>query len=281
MNSVFGALGRVDKTNSASEVLVKKRRGGFTVLELVTVIGIIIVLMALLVVGVGHVIGSSKTRQTKIMLENCRNLLAEFEVTIPLDRTQAQPGQMYVSGNLVKRANVTFDLWHKYNPAEDTIAPYYGSLHAIAAKDFGPVAHETAERFSSDALANTQIAMGLLQTAPASKSVLSSIPADSFLEAPSAGAISKLTPAGGKPNPPILLDGFRNPIILVPAKGIRVSIIDPGNPGQATLRIIKSPDNRPFWASAGPDGYFTDPDESKTGANLKPYGEDNIYSFEH
>jgi hypothetical protein len=265
---------------------VKKRRGGFTVLELVTVIGIIMVLMALLVVGVGHVIGSTKARQTKVMLENCRNLLAEFEVTIPLDRAQAQPSQMYVSDNLVKRANVPLlDLWHLYDPAEMKVAPYYGSLHATSKKTFGPVVQEAPERFACDAVANTQIAMGLLQAAPANKSTISSLPADSMLEAPRVAAgpgnVSKLTPLGGKPNPPVLLDGFKNPIILVPSSGIRVSITDPNNPGQATLRIIKAPDNRPFWASAGPDGFFTDPDETKTGPNLKPYGEDNIYSFEH
>ena len=34
------------------------------------------------------------------------------------------------------------------------------------------------------------------------------------------------------------------------------------------LRQIRSPDNRPFWASAGPDGDFRT-------------GDDNMYSFEN
>ena len=38
--------------------------------------------------------------------------------------------------------------------------------------------------------------------------------------------------------------------------------------GANEIRQIRSPDNRPFWASAGPDGNFCT-------------GDDNMYSFEN
>jgi hypothetical protein len=59
---------------------------------------------------------------------------------------------------------------------------------------------------------------------------------------------------------PILLDAWDNPIIFVPAGGLAL------RQGGQNL-VIKSPDNRPFWASAGPDGDFQN-------------GDDNVYSFE-
>jgi len=93
---------------------------------------------------------------------------------------------------------------------------------------------------------------------------------------------------------PILLDGWSNPIIYVPATGLHVKLLNgqgsylPADPSTATATggsqeyIIISPEGsvsgnggtnpvvtrpgRPFFASAGPDGDFTK-------------GDDNIYSF--
>ena len=89
---------------------------------------------------------------------------------------------------------------------------------------------------------------------------------------------------------PLLLDGWGNPIIFVPATGLRVRLLngksdyDPADPAQNF--IIISPEGRvqtysaaltgspfvlspgkPFFASAGPDGDFSK-------------GDDNVYSFE-
>jgi hypothetical protein len=91
---------------------------------------------------------------------------------------------------------------------------------------------------------------------------------------------------------PILLDGWSNPIIYVPATGLHVKLlagqgvyhpVDDADTFSATQDyILISPEGsvsgngtpnpvvtrpgRPFFASAGPDGDFTK-------------GDDNIYSF--
>jgi hypothetical protein len=100
---------------------------------------------------------------------------------------------------------------------------------------------------------------------------------------PSAGWTPDLGPAC-----PVILDAWNNPIIFVPATGLRVRKHgdkpdgDPKTPDMQTM-IIVSPEGkvdytsaaqpkvvqsgRPFFASAGPDGDFAK-------------GDDNIYSFD-
>jgi type II secretory pathway pseudopilin PulG len=111
--------------------------------------------------------------------------------------------------------------------------------------------------------------------------------------------------AHGTPDPPIMVDAWNNPIIFVPSGGLEVgavfnsarqykkgNIVETGtNPNFTCYRalragtltappgadweqlpstfypIVKAPNGRPFWASAGPDGDFQAPD-------------DNMYSFE-
>jgi len=86
---------------------------------------------------------------------------------------------------------------------------------------------------------------------------------------------------------PLLVDGWNNPIIFVPATGLKVRLLNGKTSFDKTDMtqnwIIVSPEGkvdsngtaapqvttpgRPFWASAGPDGDFSK-------------GDDNIYSFE-
>jgi hypothetical protein len=71
---------------------------------------------------------------------------------------------------------------------------------------------------------------------------------------------------------PLVLDAWGNPIIFVPGSGLIV-YSKAGGHSDATkgyiyqVVLIQSPDHKPFFASAGPDGDFSN-------------GDDNIYSFE-
>lgn len=67
----------------------------------------------------------------------------------------------------------------------------------------------------------------------------------------------------------IPIDGWGNPILFVPSGGLTKVALTATN-GAATT--ITSPDNRPFWASAGPDG--------NVGSSLTTYADDNLYSFD-
>lgn len=71
---------------------------------------------------------------------------------------------------------------------------------------------------------------------------------------------------------PLILDAWGNPIIFVPGSGLNVLLLNGGTAYDSTntnllKKTVTSPDHRPFWASAGPDGDFS-------------HGDDNIYSFE-
>jgi len=79
--------------------------------------------------------------------------------------------------------------------------------------------------------------------------------------------------------PPVILDGWGNPILFCPGSGLVTSVNPPITVGGLTNvylnttsgsshgpSTITSPDGRPFWVSAGPDGDFAK-------------GDDNIYSF--
>ena len=93
-----------------------------------------------------------------------------------------------------------------------------------------------------------------------------------------AGSGATSPPAGSwveePDNAPLLLDAWGNPILLVPGTGTRVIINVQDD--DTTLETadgeqiidIQSPDRRPFFISAGPDGNFWK-------------GDDNLYSFEN
>jgi hypothetical protein len=73
------------------------------------------------------------------------------------------------------------------------------------------------------------------------------------------------------------LDGWGNPMFFVPGGGIRVTVT--GSNKTVVTQTITAPDGKGFWASAGPDGIFTDTINSSP--NQKPNGDDNVYSFEN
>jgi type II secretory pathway pseudopilin PulG len=107
-----------------------------------------------------------------------------------------------------------------------------------------------------EAVGNCQAAVLVLTRVDKNKSALSAIPPDSIIDT------SKMTDTTNAVTP-ALADGWGNPIVFVPGdKGLAVNVNDGKD-----AKTIFSPDRRPFWASAGPDGDFSK-------------GDDNVYSFE-
>ena len=137
-------------------------------------------------------------------------------------------------------------------------------------------------RYGSGAVIRTQDVMYLLMKIPANRTTAMSIQPKRIREV-SGGAPPSIDQG------PILLDGWGNPIIFVPRGGIHVYMKNPANPsGRPNVYLVRTtgtflltPNNattiskdppmtgneRPFWASAGQDGDFTQ-------------GEDNVYSFQ-
>src|SRR5687768_8529515 len=52
---------------------------GFTMIEILIVIGVLVVLGTIVLLGMRHITGQNKGQQTRLTLQNLRTMLAEFE----------------------------------------------------------------------------------------------------------------------------------------------------------------------------------------------------------
>lgn len=229
-----------------------KRNRAFTLVEIIVALGIIMILVGLVTVGMRSLDKSAKEKSTKSALETAKSMLAELDTTGGIAEVTAIYSSLTPADQIDQPGNVTIDAYQA--------APY--------------------ARYQSDAVRLTQFVMGKLIAIPNNKAVLQKLPVERLLRKNPAGSAAPLltVDANGEPNPPVLLDGWGNPIIYVPSKGLKGVTIGQA-PNETINNRIKSnevvPDggadkftnSRPFWASAGPDGDF------KTG-------DDNVYSFE-
>jgi prepilin-type N-terminal cleavage/methylation domain-containing protein len=272
------ALGRGDST-------VRRARRGFTLLELLGVIGIMLILISLAVIGFEQLDRSANGKQTRAMLDDCTAMLDEFEAT---------------SGGIQGLG--------EGSTAATTTDPYPAGAGAALG---GSTAGETTSMVSTSgtygrygtAVINTWYVMAYLMRDPKVKDMVQKLPPTRILTiAGSTGSpvpwypwySGGTAPTGMNTNSgAVLLDGWGNPIIFVPSGGIIV-----WKKGQISPTPITSRDNLPFFASAGPDGDFGAdayqgplPAAVATGADnwpdpgmnvtRTPMGDDNIYSFEN
>jgi prepilin-type N-terminal cleavage/methylation domain-containing protein len=220
---------------------VRHSRKGFTLLELLAVIGIILILISMAIIGYQQIDKAATARATKATLANTQALLAEYEINTPLNSS-----------------------------------PVFGVAITAVPNDVNPGATDRVP--PQQAIVNTQIVMQVLSRVPKNKQVLAALPARSFLN----DASNNPFPAG---TGPVLLDGWKNPIIFVPASGLVVNLAHgaanatTGGGPASTQYIVRTSgvyptpfppvagNDRPFFASAGQDGNFTN-------------GDDNLYSFQ-
>lgn len=227
-----------------------KRQRAFTLVELVVVMGIILILVGLAMVGMRTLDKSAKEKSTKAALETAKSMLAELQTTGGIGDVTAIYSALSPA-NQIKQ------------PDKVTLSDYEGGV--------------STSRYKSDAVKWTQQVMFRLLAIPANKAVLQKLPAERLLRKPGNGpAITpEMQMLSGEIYPPLLLDGWGNPIIFVPWDGLSEvkigSVVDNRVKSNEVVTPSTDPDKfttgRPFWASAGPDGDFST-------------GDDNIYSFE-
>jgi prepilin-type N-terminal cleavage/methylation domain-containing protein len=243
---------------------VNRKRSGFTMIEILVVIGIILILAGMLFIGGKMVFGKAKIKSTRITLDNLAGMLVELDA-----KTEA--AKLYV-GDVEAPGDVSHDA-------------YPG----------------VTDRYEHDAVEKTQAAMLALRAMPTNKAALEKLTNEQILLKPvtPSGGFILAVDASGNLNPPILADAWGNPIILVPADGmVRVYFADRGasefrvtSKGVVSVGSSAPPGSRPFFASAGPDGVFGfsdvtgngsyDPPDNAPDIDDVPGGDDNIYSFEN
>ena len=239
-----------------------RRPQAFTLIELLVVIGIIAVLVTLVTFGVKSLGDSQKEKSTRVTMNNLKNFVAEKQVT----------------------------------GGAQQLDQVYGGLPLPAPAKFPKDFDAQSDRFPKwdnngvpqNATAATQAVMQLLRAVPNVSTWMSQLPTNQVW--------TPMPPdvANNAPRIPLVLDAWGNPIIYVPPGGLtgvtvtgggggeksRFADTIPDQPaGRSPQVAVQSPDQKGFWASAGPDGFFTDPNPGPP-AQREPFGDDNIYSFE-
>ena len=246
-------------------------RRAFTMIEILVVIGILAVLASIVLLGMRHITGRSKEQQTRVSMQNLRNMLAEYNA-----RTRMKaPREWYAwdqgqALQLVKMDQSPFNSPDPtVNPACDFWrVPYRAPLSPPAPNGNGvalPVpAPASVEVHQPDrigrAVQNTALASLVLVTIPENRTALQSFN-DKLLQL----ADDDTATLADERQARVPLDAWGNPILLVPGSGL--ANVTVGGQLMAQTNPVKAQDNQPFWASSGPDGDFQK-------------GDDNLYSFE-
>jgi prepilin-type N-terminal cleavage/methylation domain-containing protein len=283
---------------------VVRHRKAFTAIELLIAISIIAILVGMLLLGLKHMVGSATGSSSQIGLQNARSMLADLETrdslttqlgpiyptysTAPIAAPEMVTVEAYDSSSMIPQNNGRF-----LSPAVVSTQLVMAKLRSV------PANRELLSKMAAERLLRPQaggLPYGSNPVVAGKPIMVSDLPLGS-------AAVQD----HGHPDPPILVDAWNNPIIFVPPAGLTVAFAwtagktyavgqavgdgsgkyyrciktpDAGTPVtdatfweamppsfNATNGVVTSPDRRPFFASAGPDGNFQSP-------------MDNLYSFE-
>ena len=243
-------------------------RHGLTLIEVMVVMAIILILIGLLIVGMKQWNASAAHQTTVVRLELLRGFTADLK---------ALGGNQFNSQWFMNPTTVGVGL----------DARFYGNVEpdAQGSTESLPkvVIPATFKNSRNQAIADTsETIMYRLSAISQDAKTIQGLPSNAVVaNGPFAsGSVPTPTnppfpaaPTGILNFPPVILDGWGNPIIFVPSPtpipgGTQTGLINVYVNASSTPNPvpITSPDGLPFWASAGPDGDFI-------------RGDDNIYSF--
>lgn len=290
-------------------------RRGFTLIELVIVIGIIMILMGLLVVGYRHINATAARRETVAELHVLRGMLQDYENHAGLagiefaagqagDANAPAPGKfpVYIDPASTVVPNTiaqwpivrlpsngspsdSTDLTANGVPAQSTSAgDVYITINNVPVTDMGDKADTGGPRYASGAVVRSYDVMYVLMHLPSNRTTALAVQSKRVLEPPSGNTPATIDQGV------VLLDGWGNPIIFVPRGGIHVYIQNPAStsssPLPANIYLVRSTGTTLLTPSGS---LMKDP--PMTGAE-RPFfasagqdgdftlGEDNVYSFQ-
>lgn len=244
-----------------------RRRGqhGFTLIEMLVTIGILLVLMGIVTVGLGSLIGGNQRKQTETILKRAQSFTAEI--------------------NNTKQARESFYqrvIWTTYGVALPPPGP--PSIAPVSVQPQTPT-----PTFLIQAVTDTVEVTSYLMTFKVNRDAALKLSPRNIGDVSSSLRPIFSASTDGQLIANVLLDAWGNPIIFVPdafeyASAVNSAVVLPArsvgglsNAGLTTSvgapittggfadRVV-APDRRPFWFSAGPDGRYETHD-------------DNVYSF--
>jgi prepilin-type N-terminal cleavage/methylation domain-containing protein len=225
-------------------------RRAFTLVEILMAVGIIAVLIGISVLAYKHLSSGPKAAGTDVALKVLVAMLDEF-------KHQNDPKRRF--DNNIDQPTATAPA-PKYTNAQVAAPP-----GAIEAGQKGYT--ENSASMTADAVLRTRQVLKVLLTIPSNKKMFADLPAELRGDETVDG--------------PIILDAYRAPIIYVPSGGLTGVNLAPleanlKNDGTDVFRLPKQtvtssgpkstaipPREAPFWASAGPDHFFTNGDDNQ------------------
>ena len=274
---------------------------GFTLLEILVVVVLIGILTSLLVIGIGHLLASSKRQQTRLTLTQLQAMYADWQTVAHQPFTpyvMPAPGNVSTGERYGTAVWFTRDLMFQIRSTPANAAAF-GKISPASLLNFPtgtafplPVTVYSAMN-SYLPFQTTDYGRTYLQDGSNNKIFYDSLqpsgPAPLTAVMPPNKAYWMLAypvvPVSGTPDNsvPVFLDAWGNPIIFVPGgslgaapnpanvvNGLAVAgsgAMVSGSGPAAIATQANSPDGHPFFASAGPDGDFSK-------------GDDNLYSYE-
>lgn len=154
------------------------RRSGFTLLEIMIAIGIIVILAGILIMGGNTVMKSSREKATKVSLASVQGMFAEFDAKTGLSKPPAmwlwnQSGTLKIVG-AVDTPTINTDFWRRPGMTGSAI---FETLDAP-----GVVMDSNVEtRNGSKAVINTQIVMNYLMAMPANRDALQKLRPEQYM----------------------------------------------------------------------------------------------------
>lgn len=235
------------------------RRRGFTLIEVMVVIAIIMVLVAASVAAISVIARHSKAQRTQTALESARSMWASYVAT---DSKQTLLKALYATAACQLDTNLVSDFG-------DALAPT--CIKAVAGPN-GEKRWPTIDSGNPDlarAIDYTEQVMRIFLTVPENRDVMNKLPAEAKYQLTDANGIAMTTV------PPLLADGNGEPILFIPPAGLsNVTVSGQGSAGiiQADARWHPYPNTTadtavnitrtPFFASAGSDRDFSKGDDN-------------------